>query len=299
MPLFSIIIPTFNRSRLIGATLRSVLDQTGGNFEVIVVDDGSTDDTLATLEPYRSRVKIIQQTNSGPGAARARGASDASGQYVAFLDSDDLWLPWSLATYQQAIQRFKSPAVILGTPIFFTEEQEIQHVKRDPFVAQVHADFLATSDRFTWFSGSSIIIRKDVLDAAGGVTTARINADDFDLLLRVGSASPLIHVTAPSTVAYRRHVASAMGNISWCHESLSHVIRQEFSNRYPGGKSRQAERRRMIAFHGRATSVRCAQQGRADLGWDLYKQLFSWHCRALRWKYLLGFPLLLGRRRAH
>jgi cellulose synthase/poly-beta-1,6-N-acetylglucosamine synthase-like glycosyltransferase len=97
VPLFSIVIPTFNRERLIAATLESVLAQTEGDFEVIVVDDGSTDGTEAALAPWRDRLTFVRQPNQGPGPARNLGAARAKGEYIAFLDSDDLWFPWTLA----------------------------------------------------------------------------------------------------------------------------------------------------------------------------------------------------------
>lgn len=93
-PRFSVVIPTYNRSTSILHTLRSCFEQSYGDFEVVVVDDGSTDDTLDVLSSVTdSRLSFISQANSGPAAARNRGMSIAKGQYIAFLDSDDMWYP--------------------------------------------------------------------------------------------------------------------------------------------------------------------------------------------------------------
>jgi glycosyltransferase involved in cell wall biosynthesis len=94
--LFSVIIPTYNRAALLCTALDSVFAQTFTDYEVIVVDDGSTDGTAAMVASYGGRVRYFQQQNKGPGAARNLGAQHATGEYLAFLDSDDLWFPWTL-----------------------------------------------------------------------------------------------------------------------------------------------------------------------------------------------------------
>src|SRR5689334_6850738 len=98
-PLVSVVIPAFNRAFILPEALDSVLAQTWKDFEVLVVDDGSTDNTEEVLEPYVARhgVRFLRQANQGPAAARNRGIEAARGKYVAFLDSDDLWLPIKLA----------------------------------------------------------------------------------------------------------------------------------------------------------------------------------------------------------
>src|SRR5262245_30132400 len=95
-PLVSVVIPAYNCARFIGEALDSVFAQDYPELEVVVVDDGSTDDTCAVVEGYGDRVKLIRQRNAGAAVARNEGMRRASGEYVAFLDSDDLWLPGKL-----------------------------------------------------------------------------------------------------------------------------------------------------------------------------------------------------------
>src|SRR5215467_8142244 len=95
-PLVSVVIPAYNAGAYIEDALDSVFRQTFPRLEVIVVDDGSTDDTRSRLEPYRSRIHYVWQTNNGSGAARNRGIDVSSGDYIAFLDADDLWSPEKL-----------------------------------------------------------------------------------------------------------------------------------------------------------------------------------------------------------
>ncbi len=87
----SVILPTFNRAHLICEAIDSILNQTYRDFEIIVVDDGSTDNTTEVLQRYSDRITYIKQENKGPGDARNRGIAEAKGEYIAFLDSDDIW----------------------------------------------------------------------------------------------------------------------------------------------------------------------------------------------------------------
>src|SRR5690242_12732553 len=97
--IFSVVIPTYNRMRFLPSALKSVWYQTYQDFEVIVIDDGSTDETQIYLSSIGSKVRYIRQTNHGPGAARNIGVQAAIGDYIAFLDSDDLWFPWTLDVF--------------------------------------------------------------------------------------------------------------------------------------------------------------------------------------------------------
>jgi len=96
-PLVSVVIPTYNRGWSLRESIDSVLNQTFRDFELIVVDDGSLDDTRKILEDYRGRLIAVHQGNAGVSAARNHGAATARGTYLAFLDSDDIWLPRKLS----------------------------------------------------------------------------------------------------------------------------------------------------------------------------------------------------------
>lgn len=111
-PTVSVIIPVFNRAGVIGAALRSVFAQTFRDFEVIVVDDASHDDLKAALQPFMGDpcLRLVRQLeNGGVSAARNRGMEEARGRFIAFLDSDDLWLPEKLAAQVAAVEAHKTP----------------------------------------------------------------------------------------------------------------------------------------------------------------------------------------------
>src|SRR5262245_47409787 len=94
--LVSVLVPTYNRSKLVRRAVESALAQSYRRLEVLVVDDGSSDDTRQVIEGMDPRVRYIRQANAGVSAARNRGIAEARGEFVAFLDSDDEWLPWKL-----------------------------------------------------------------------------------------------------------------------------------------------------------------------------------------------------------
>ncbi|HWC58680.1 MAG TPA: glycosyltransferase family A protein, partial [Verrucomicrobiae bacterium] len=123
MSLFSVVIPTFNRATLLHEALDSIFAQTFTDYEVIVVDDGSSDETLQMLANYGNRIRVFQQKNQGPGAARNLGAQHATGEYLAFLDSDDQWFPWTLEAYHEILLRHQFPSFVVGKPLRFRDEK--------------------------------------------------------------------------------------------------------------------------------------------------------------------------------
>src|SRR6266404_4270752 len=103
MPTVSVIIPTFNRSKLVVNAVQSVLGQTYRDYEIIVVDDGSTDNTAEALTPYMDRIRYVYQANLGASAAQNRGLQLARGKWISILASDDLWLPAKLEAQLKAV----------------------------------------------------------------------------------------------------------------------------------------------------------------------------------------------------
>src|SRR5262245_39849002 len=103
MPTVSVIIPTFNRSKLVVNAIRSVLCQTNRDYEIIVVDDGSTDNTAQALTPYMDRIRYVSQANLGTSAAKNSGLQLARGKWISILDSDDCWLPTKLEAQLNAL----------------------------------------------------------------------------------------------------------------------------------------------------------------------------------------------------
>jgi GT2 family glycosyltransferase len=110
--LVSVVIPSYNRAHLIGETIESVLAQTYRPVEIIVVDDGSRDDTRAVVQRYGPEVRYLYQSNAGVSAARNTGLAAARGEFIALLDSDDIWLPWKLAAQVALLRRYADVGMV-------------------------------------------------------------------------------------------------------------------------------------------------------------------------------------------
>ena len=124
-PLISIVIPVFNKEKYILATLRSISDQTYRNWECIISDDGSSDNSLLLVEQFISatpgRWKIISQLNSGPSSARNRGIKSATGEYITFVDADDIWLKNKLKIQVEYLEKNPDVSMLLSNYIIFSD----------------------------------------------------------------------------------------------------------------------------------------------------------------------------------
>jgi GT2 family glycosyltransferase/carbonic anhydrase/acetyltransferase-like protein (isoleucine patch superfamily) len=292
MSLFSIIIPSFNRATLLGEALESVFAQRWPDFEVIVVDDGSTDGTMDYLQSLGGRAKVLFQPNQGPGAARNLGARHASGTYLAFLDSDDIWFPWTLETYRDVIHEYAEPSFIVGKPQVFSDRQKLDKIVPGATRTERFDDYLASGDQWRWWGVSSFVIRRDVFAAVGGFTNEWVNGEDADLALRLGDAPSFVQITAPVTFGYREQAESAIKDVKRTFAGAWAQIRAEQAGRYPGGSVRAAERRRILMRHTRPVTLSCLQQGLRRQAWGLYTSTIVWNASLGRIRYLAAFPYL-------
>src|SRR5947209_1378099 len=156
--LFSVIIATYNRAKFLQATLESVRLQEFKDYETIVVDDGSTDETLSVLKEH-PWVRVLRQKNKGPGAARNYGASQARAEYIAFLDSDDLWFPWTLDVFARLIREKQAPSILSGRLLEFRHESEVVFAREESVRAAAFADYLAASSG-GYFVGAGMAVVK-------------------------------------------------------------------------------------------------------------------------------------------
>lgn len=185
----SVVIPTYNRARLVVEAVESVLKQSYPPLEVLVVDDGSTDVTEQALAPYRDRLCYLRTPHQGVSRARNAGWRMARGTWVGFLDSDDLWLPRKLERQIQALR--SSPE----TPLCYTDEIWIRNQRR---VNQCrhHAKYsgwiLPQCLPRCIISPSSALIRRDVLEELGGFEEALEVCEDYELWLRLTARFPVL-----------------------------------------------------------------------------------------------------------
>ena len=290
---FSVVIPSHNRAALLAKALHSVWAQTCQDYEVIVSDDGSTDQTMSFLRSLGARIRVIAQPHAGPGCARNAGVAASRGRYVVFLDSDDLWFPWTLDVLAQVIDREDAPAIVSSSVVQFTDEDVIATIERQPTRTERYADLLAAARSVFVIGSGTIAVRRDVLNEVRGFTPLPVNGEDQDLLLRLGATPGFVRVIEPALVAWRRHVSAATRDLDRSIAGARFLIEQETTGHYPGGARRAAERREIVTRVVRPVSVQCLSEGRVPDGFRLYWQTWSWHLRLHRWRYLMGFPIAI------
>jgi len=291
MPFFSIIIPSYNRAAMLRAALDSIRAQSFGDYEVIAVDGGSTDETPAVVSAFGPRAKFLVQGRNGPGPARNFGCGQASGEYLVFLDSDDVWFPWTLSTFAQIVEKENRPAWIMGRAVEFQDGEGVESVSHERLVYHAFADYLASSRIATWVPGCCMAIRRDAFQRVGGFANACMGGEDSDLELRLGTEKGFIHLESPATVGYREHADNTMKMVDRLVVGMRHMIRAEQDGVYPGGAARAPQRWRIITRHVRPVSKGCLELGMRAEAWEFYRATVRWHLATRHWKYLAGFPV--------
>jgi glycosyltransferase involved in cell wall biosynthesis len=186
-PLVSVIIPTFNRAHCIEQSVQSVLNQTYTNYELLLVDDGSTDNTQEVLARFGDKIRIIVQDNAGVSAARNQGIRAARGKYVAFLDSDDLWLPEKL---EHQLTLMSTDNVIFSATNWKGKDEQTALTAfssfsfSDAWICDRPSEFVSRIGGHNMML-SSWIVRRDVILALGGFDTSVDLAEDNHLLFRL------------------------------------------------------------------------------------------------------------------
>lgn len=208
-PAISVIIPTFNRAAYLRESIDSILAQEGPSFEVIVVDDGSTDETPSVLAGYGSSVRVVQQPNSGIAAARNAGVSAARGDFVAFHDSDDIALPGRLAIPHTYLRDHPWFHVMIGNGLFLPPEGGTEPTRpwlRPEVAAALDGREITVREVFRWNLGQlqATLISRESLLTVGPLDSEFLILDDFDIMLRLSVRYRLVFVDRP-LFAYRQH----------------------------------------------------------------------------------------------
>jgi len=180
-PTVSVVIPAYNAERYIGETLQSVLAQTYRDFEVVVVDDGSTDGTREIVRRYGERVRLIEQPNSGPSAARNRGIREARGEFIAFVDSDDLWLPEKLTLQMPLFADDEVGLVYCRAARVDAEGRALNESSGRKPQGWVFEDFLLRNHCPT----SGAVVRREAFERCGYFPEDMVWAEDWHLWLRI------------------------------------------------------------------------------------------------------------------
>jgi glycosyltransferase involved in cell wall biosynthesis len=184
----SVIIPTYNRSRFLREAIQSVLRQTHRPAEIIVVDDGSRDDTDSVVEEFGDRVRCLRCAHRGVSAARNVGIRQSCGRWLAFLDSDDLWLPGKLSAQTSFVERNRSFRILQTDEIWMRNGKRINrrtyHEKPEGYCFEKLLDRCLVSP-------SAVMVERSLLDETGYFDEEMVACEDYDLWLRIGCRHPI------------------------------------------------------------------------------------------------------------
>lgn len=217
----TVVIPAYNASKFIGETLASVFAQTYPNFSVTVVDDGSKDDLESAVAPWRDRLQLVRQENAGTSVAKNRGIMDAQTEYVATIDSDDLWEPTCLEE-QMALLQSGYDIVYPNNVIF----------GGGPHVGKLFMDLCPSNGEVTFLKlvtqeanvNTSVLARKSALVKAGLFDPDFRGSEDFDLWLRAAHSGARIGYNRKPLMKYRVRPGSLSSDDIWMRENLVNVL---------------------------------------------------------------------------
>lgn len=216
-PLVSVIMPAYNAAEHIGEALQSVLDQDWRPLEVVVVDDGSTDDTAAIVRRY-PEVVYVHQANAGPSVARNAAVEHSSGAFVANFDSDDLLPPTRVSDQVGFLLAHPEVGAVFGRQEWMNAPE---WMTRDAVYGDVDGIPL-----------SSVMFRRDVFFELGGYDTSYVHGEDMDVLVRMRERGIEYHVI-PEIVLYRRYQPSSLTGGRPTHEPLLRSLRAKLEREQP------------------------------------------------------------------
>ena len=241
--LVSVVIPNYNCSAFLPAALESVFAQTYPNVEVLVVDDGSTDDSQQVLERYADRARVLRQPNGGVSAARNHGIRESRGELVAFLDADDLWDRTKLA---KQVPLFANPAVglVYCAVEYVDEAGKSLGTNRTGRRGRVLRSIALLEGTIVLAGGSTAVVRRECFDRAGLFDPELSTAADWDMWRRIACHYEIDVVREP-LMQYRLRPSSMHRNIAVFEHDMLHGFARMFAD--PAASEVHGLRRRAYA----------------------------------------------------
>ena len=232
MPMVSVIIPAYNCADIIKDAIDSVLAQTLTDYEIIVVDDGSSDDIERVVHSFDFPIKFIKQDNGGAAVARNTGMKAASGKYIAYLDSDDIWLAGKLKSQIDFLENNSDIGIVCSdgyrwTPPEEPEAGELLSYLRGRLPLRPTLDFMF---KMHLINTSSVVFRRELVDVVGFMNKSLKHGQDFEYYMRLASKKPWAYLNIP-LMAYRVHSKNTANSITratarnrlWCKLNQRHA----------------------------------------------------------------------------
>jgi len=273
-PGISVVIPVYNAAKYLADAIGSVLQQTHPADEVIVVDDGSTDQTPEIAAAFADRVRYIRQPNSGVMTARNRGIQEAIHPWIAFLDADDAWFPCKLELQLQHLSQETTAALICAGAVCFTDSPPT--TPPEPLRSRVRRLTVSDLIQRNRIVTSTVLVDKSSLLQIGGFSQRYNHAEDWAVWLRLAARGlPILRVNQP-LVAYRLTPnALGMRDPSYLRDVETQIIR-DFSKEHPGQLTRRVLRQALAGNHLRAARNFDHAKRYRDALKEVFRSLLKW-----------------------
>ncbi len=296
-PKVSVVIPAYNSEDHIAETLISVFAQTYKNYEVLVVDDGSRDETLRAARSFEPQIKVLTKNNGGPASARNLAINNSQGDYIAFLDSDDLWVEDKLEQQAVFLDNNRNVGLVYGEALMFAGNGSERKVKsRIGYTSDPSFRLLLFGD---CIPNSTVVIRRTCVDKVGLLNESRelIGVEDYEYWMRIAKHFPIAGISCPLAY-YRIREGSLVGDGGDINGGLKQSLAaiREVERLYPDlWEEYQVDREMLIArLHVRAGFAwkqkrdwkQCATKFSEALNYSLNPMVFRWMAAAMllkRW----------------
>jgi hypothetical protein len=297
-PLVSVILPVHNRAAWVARAVTSALEQTYAPVEIIAIDDGSTDETRRVLDGFGDRIVVVSQPHAGAYAARNRGLRAARGEFIAFLDSDDRWLPDRLARQMPLMGR-SEVALVFGDAVHVYAAPPAVRARRTCFaVTPPHRGRVAAALAWgNFIPTSTVLVRRRSLDEAGGFSLERPLSVDYLTWFRIATRHELDFVEDP-VAEYSVHAGGISYDLGRSLEARIHLFSAEAARvADPGSRAILRRMRFNLAMHMALAAARGKTRqvpGVVPLAWETAREAAGLHAPL----WALGFAAHHVRARA-
>lgn len=279
LPEVSVIVPTYNRADLIRDSIDSVLNQTFQDFEIVVIDDGSTDNTKNIVEEYSdSRIKYFYQKNAGLNAARNSGIRESCGKYIAYIDSDDIWEPTKLEKQVRVLEKFPDVGLVYcGSSLI--DENGSPAGKR-PLISHRGYVFEKIIKYNFLYNGSIVLFRRDCLEKVGLFDEQTVRMTDWEFYLRFAIYYKFYGIPE-YLIKYRVHNKTMTNDFKLFEKSSFQIIDKTFAIKDISKKQ--------LNLHKTAYAMRYRYLGRRYFDNNLFKESREYFKKALKYDFSILF----------
>jgi glycosyltransferase involved in cell wall biosynthesis len=294
-PFFTVIVPCYNTGAYLSAALLSIRQQTFKDYELIVVNDGSTDPlTLDIFNSLRGGATVIKQPNRGQGCARNGAIKLAKGKYLAFLDSDDLWQPFALEYLHHAITQCHAQ-LCFAEVMQFNSDHCLTPImaasgSTGPSLScfeSFHEFYQATSK--TVYIPGAFCVRKELLSSSIRFHEGRINGEDLHLILQLVKTSNVAWIKYPALLYYREHQGNSTKDYSRGALGLVTLYRERAKGSYARCRQDRLVVSKILSSHARSISILMLYQHQYSVALHIYWLALSDNFYLCRLRYLVGF----------